>query len=49
MQRKYQEIEDQSAVAFADKNRLPFVVTYFGACVSVVAFIAVIYFVGIPK
>tara|TARA_B110000908_G_C9952640_1_gene313251 strand:- start:43 stop:342 length:300 start_codon:yes stop_codon:yes gene_type:complete len=49
MNRKYQEIKDQSAVAFAEKNRLPFVVTYFGACVSVIVYFAVLYFVGMPK
>jgi len=49
MSRKYQEIEDNSAVAFAEKNRLPFVVTYFCACASVVVLLAVIYFMGVPK
>jgi hypothetical protein len=49
MSRKYKEIEDSSAVAFAEKNRLPFVVTYFGACISVIVLLAVLYFLGVPK
>ena len=48
MQRKYQELNDQAAIEFAEKNRLPFVVTYFGAVVSILAFFVVIYLIGIP-
>ena len=49
MKRKYLQIEEPSAIAFAEKNRLPFVITYFGACVSVVVFSVVVYFYGIPQ
>ena len=48
MQRKYQELSDQAAIQFAEKNRLPFVVTYFGAVVSILAVFAVIYLFGMP-
>ncbi len=49
MKRKYLEVEDPKAVKFADKNRLPFVITYFGACVSVLVFFIVIFLYGIPQ
>ena len=48
MQRKYQELSDPAAIQFAEKNRLPFVVTYFGAVVSILAVFAVIYLFGMP-
>ena len=49
MKRKYLELDEPLAVAFAEKNRLPFVITYFGACISVVVFFAVVYFYGTPQ
>jgi len=49
MKRKYLELDEPLAVAFAEKNRLPFVITYFGACISVIVFFAVVYFYGTPQ
>jgi len=49
MNRKYLEIADQSAIAYAEKNRLPFAITYFGACISAIAFFTVIYLFGVPQ
>jgi hypothetical protein len=49
MNRKYTELTDPDAIAYAEKNRLPFVVTYFGACISVIAFFGVIYLYGTPQ
>lgn len=49
MYRKYADLSDPDAVAYAEKNRLPFVVTYFGACISIVVFFCVVYLYGTPQ
>ncbi|NVJ96547.1 MAG: hypothetical protein HWE25_00245 [Alphaproteobacteria bacterium] len=49
LQRKYAELGDQDAIAYAERNRLPFVVTYFAACLSVLVFFAVLFLFGSPE
>ena len=48
MNREYLELDNQRAIEYAEKNRLPFVLTYFGAAISLIVFFAAIFLYGVP-
>ena len=47
--RSYQELENDEAKVFAEKIRLPFVLTYFSAAISVVVFFICLFLFGKPE
>lgn len=47
--RQYQEIESEEAKIFAEKVRLPFVLSYFSAAISVIVFFACLFIFGNPE
>ena len=49
MHRSYESVFCELAKTFAEKWRLPFVLSYFSAVVSVVVFFAAIFLVGVPE
>nr|WP_320012428.1 hypothetical protein [uncultured Desulfobulbus sp.] len=49
MNRSYSEISNESAIAFAERLRLPFVLSYFSALISVVIFFVCLFFFGKPE
>lgn len=49
MGRSYTEINSQAAIAFAERLRLPFVISYFSALVSVAIFLICLLVFGKPQ
>ncbi|MBV7314290.1 hypothetical protein [Shewanella sp. NIFS-20-20] len=49
MQRQYKEIDNEAAKAFAESLRLPFVLSYISAIVSVVVFFVCLFIFGKPE
>lgn len=49
MYKSYETVSCESAKAFAEKCRLPFVVSYFSAAVSVVVFFAAMFIFDVPE
>lgn len=47
--RRYREIESEKAKNFAEKLRLPFVISYFAALLSVIIFLACFFIFGKPE
>ena len=46
--REYKDVENKEARHFADKIRLPFIITYFMALISVVVFLSYFFINGTP-
>ena len=49
MKKKYQKLKDPLALAFANRIRFPFVLSYFGAAFSVIIVVVVALIFGIPE
>ena len=49
IERRYKEIENEAAKSFAEKLRLPFVLSYFSALISVVVFFVCLFIFGKPE
>ncbi len=49
LERRYKEIENEVDIAFAEGLRLPFILSYFSAIVSVVVFFVCLFVFGKPE
>lgn len=49
MSRFYSEISNESAIAFAEHLRLPFILSYFSALLSAIIFFVCLFFFGKPE
>ena len=49
MRKDYESVSCEAAKVFAEKWRLPFVLSYFSAVISVVVFFAAMFVFGVPE